>query len=85
MEIELLRFKNIKDLKNKLSKMVEKYNWKIGEIAPKIYYDNDFQDYELMFSIYDKCNNLLYDVTVYYCITRTNEKIIVETSYEKQY
>ena len=84
-EIQLLRFKNKKDLRNKLNKMISKYNWKVGAIEYKSYYDNDFQDWELIVELYDYFDNLLYDVTIYYCKTRTKEKIIVESAFERQF
>lgn len=84
-QIELLRFKNKRDLRKKLNKIVKRYNWKIGVISYKSYYDNDFQDWEVMVEVFDYFNNLLYDGTLYYCKTRTHEKIIVESSFEVQF
>ena len=84
-KIELLRFKNKKDLRIKLNKIVRKYHWKIGTIEYKSYYDNNFQDWEVLVELYDYSNELIFDVTIYYCKTRTNEKIIVESAFEPQF
>lgn len=81
----LMRFKNINELKDKVNDLLKEYNFKVKDIYEKSYYENDFQDYEIMFDIYDMFDNLLYDFTIYYCKTRINENIIVETSYEQQF
>ena len=52
------------------------------DIAYKSYYDNDFQDYEVMVAIGTDSENY-YDITIYYAKTRIDDNIIVETSYEE--
>ena len=83
------RFNDLDDLKNKLDYFfydciieVTGEHLKVLDIAYKSYYDNDFQDYEIMATI-GTDNENYYDITIYYAKTRINNNIIVETSYEK--
>ena len=83
------RFNDLDDLKNKLDYffydcIIEDTgeHLKVLDIAYKSYYDNDFQDYEIMATI-GTDNENYYDITIYYAKTRINNNIIVETSYEK--
>lgn len=83
------RFNDLDDLKNKLDYffydcIIEDTgeHLKVLDIAYKSYYDNDFQDYEIMVVIGTDSENY-YDITIYYAKTRINNNIIVETSYEK--
>lgn len=83
------RFYDLDDLKNKLDYffygcIIEdtKEHLKVLDIAYKSYYDNDFQDYEVMVAIGTDRENY-YDITIYYAKTRIDDNIIVETSYEE--
>lgn len=83
------RFNDLDDLKNKLDYffygcIIEDTgeHLKVLDIAYKSYYDNDFQDYEIMVAIGTDSENY-YDITIYYAKTRIDDNIIVETSYDK--
>ena len=65
----------------KLNNDFQDYNLKVKDYAYKDYYDSDFQDYELMIIMGNSEEDFI-DITIYYAITRINEKIITETSYE---
>ena len=54
----------------------------LQEIENKNYYDNDFQDWEILVSIGTDKEDI-YDITIYYAKTRINENIIVETNFEE--
>ena len=54
----------------------------VKDLAYKDYYDNDFQDYEVMVVVGNDENDL-YDLTLYYCVTRTDEYIVVESNFEE--
>ena len=88
-DLILKRFKNNEDLRNTLNYFFydcideETGNHlRVKSIANKSYYDNDFQDYEIMAAIGTE-NEDIYDITIYYAKTRINNFIIVETSYEE--
>lgn len=84
------RFKDLEDLKKKLNNFFNSENiepfggqWlKVKEIENKSYYDNDFQDWEILASIGTDKEDI-YDITIYYAKTRINENIIVETIFEE--
>ncbi len=84
------RFKDLKDLKKQLNEFFNNENiepfsgqWlKVKEIENKSYYDNDFQDWEILVSIGTDKEDI-YDITIYYAKTRINENIIVETNFEE--
>lgn len=54
----------------------------VKDIDFKSYYDNDFQDWEVMLVI-GNAEESLYDVTLYYTKSRVGLNVIVETYYEK--
>ena len=88
-DLILKRFKDIKDLKDKLNYFfygcIDEEtgdHLRVKSIDDKYYFDNDFQDYEIMATIGTE-NEDIYDITIYYAKTRINEFIIVETSYEE--
>lgn len=83
------RFNDLDDLKNKLDYffygcIIEDTGeqLQVNDIAYRSYYDNNFQDYEIMATI-GTDNECYYDITIYYAKTRINDNIIVETSYEE--
>ena len=84
------RFKDLEDLKKQLNDFFNNENiepfsgqWlKVKEIENKSYYDNDFQDWEILVSIGTDKEDI-YDITIYYAKTRINESIIVETNFEE--
>lgn len=80
-EIILTRFTTFEDLKEKLNERLEYYkeNLKVKDYAFKSDYDNDFEDYLVMFTIGNDEEDL-YDIDLWYAITRIGERIIVESS-----
>ena len=80
----------MEDLKKQLNEFFNNENiepfsgqWlKVKEIENKNYYDNDFQDWEILVSIGTDKEDI-YDITIYYAKTRINENIIVETNFEE--
>lgn len=88
-DLILKRFKNIEDLKDTLNYFfygcIDEEtgdHLRVKAIAEKSYYDNDFQDYEIIAAIGTEKEDI-YDITIYYAKTRINDFIIVETSYEE--
>ena len=81
-EIILTRFTTFEDLKTKINENLEKYNLKVKNYALKSDYDNDFEDYLAMFTIGNDKEDL-YDLDLWYAITRIGERIIVESSFEE--
>ena len=82
--IVLTRFKDLVDLEKNINEnLMGTKNCKslfVKDIAYKSYYDNDYQDYEVMVCIGND-NEDLYDVTLYYCVSRYNEKVVVESNW----
>lgn len=76
------RFTTFEDLKNKINENIDVYNLKVKSYDFKSDYDNDFQDFELTMAIYEN-ENLEFDLTIYYAITRIGERIIVESNFER--
>ena len=88
-DLILKRFRDIEDLKDTLNYFfygcIDEEtgdHLRVNSIAEKSYYDNDFQDYEIMAAIGTDKEDI-YDITIYYAKTRINNFIIVETSYEE--
>ena len=89
-DLILTRFKDKEDLKEQLNEFFNNENiepfsgqWlKVKAIENKSYYDNNFQDYEIMVTVGTNAEDI-YDITIYYAKTRTNENIIVETNFEE--
>ena len=73
------RFTTFEDLKNMLNEFLEDYNLKVKDYDFKSDYDNNFEDYLVMFTIGNDKEDL-YDVDLWYAITRTGERIIVESA-----
>ena len=81
-DIVLFRFKNSTELIDFVDKMLLKkdmWNYEVVGCYEKQDYDNDYQDYEIMLSIGRKDNEeILYDITLYYTLSRIGDKVIVE-------
>ena len=80
-EIVLTRFKTFEDLKNEINERLESHNLKVKDYALKSDYDNDIEDYLVMFTIGNEKEDL-YDLDLWYAITRIGERIIVESTFE---
>lgn len=82
----LHRFKNLKDLEFYINKRLDDYikfnELKVKEIVNKSYYDNKFQDWEIICAIGNSEEDL-FDLTIYYAKTRNKENIITEIGYEE--
>jgi hypothetical protein len=77
------RFKELEDLRIYFDNKFSKYGVVCKDISRKCYYDmSDNSDYEIMITLGNSEEDL-YDVTVYYAITRKEERIIVEMGYEE--
>lgn len=79
-DLYLVRFSNIRDLEKRLK--ADK-DLKIVDCGFKDYYDNNWQDYELMLTVEDT-DKTKYDLDIWYAITRTGERIIIETNFEEE-
>lgn len=84
-----VRFKDLEDLKNHLNYffngcLIEETGelLEVKNICEKSYYDNDWQDWEILCEVGTE-HEVYYDITIYYAKTRFNEKIIVETNFEE--
>jgi hypothetical protein len=77
----LKRFKSIAEIISIINKDFEDYDIRVKDYAFKDYYENDFQDYEIMLVMGNNEEDFI-DITIYYATTRIGEKIITETSYE---
>lgn len=73
-------FMDIVDMINNLDYISEN-NWYVKEYDEKSYYDNDFQDYELMVVIGNDNDDVI-DLTIYYAKTRIGGGIVVEVATE---
>lgn len=78
-DLYLVRFSNIRDLEKRLH---DDKDLKIIDFGFKDSYDDNWQDYELMLTVEDT-DKATYDLDIWYAITRTGERIIVETNFEK--
>lgn len=78
----LTRFKTFEELKKKINEDLEEENLKVKDYDFKSDYDNDFEDYKLMMTIGNDEEDL-YDLDIWYAVTRIGENIIVETSFEE--
>lgn len=88
-DLILKRFRDIEDLKDILNYFfygcIDEEtgdHLRVKSIAEKSYYDDDFQDYEIMAAIGTEKEDI-YDISIYYTKTRVNDFIIVETNYEE--
>ena len=81
-DFKLVRFKDKLDLKKLLNVFFNTMNLKVKAIDDKSYYDNDFEDWNIVLTVGND-NEDLYDITIYYCDTRCKEHIIVETYWEE--
>ena len=82
-DIVLFRFKNSTELIDFVDKMLLKkdmWNYEVVAYAEKSSYDGcGDQDYEVIISIGRKDNEeIIYDVTLYYTLSRIGDKVIVE-------
>ena len=73
------RFTTFEDLKNMLNEVLEDYDLKVKDYDFKSDYDNDFEDYLVMLTIGNGKEDL-YDIDLWYAVTRTGERIIVESA-----
>ena len=80
--IILTRFTTFEDLKDKINEKIEFYDLKVKNYSLKSDYDNDFEDYLVMITIGNEEEDL-YDLDLWYAITRIGERIIVESSFEE--
>ena len=79
--IILTRFTTFEDLKNKINEELEKYNLKVKDYCFKADYDNYFEDYLILVAIGNEQEDL-YDLDLWYAVTRIGERIVVESSFE---
>ena len=82
-DIVLFRFKNSTELIDFVDKMLLKkdmWNYEVVAYDEKSSYEGcEEQDYEVMISIGRKDNEeIIYDVTLYYTLSRIGDKVIVE-------
>lgn len=80
-KLVLKRFKDLEELKKILDNDLSKFDLKVKDLCNKSYYDNDFQDYEVLVEVGNE-EESIFDLTLYYAVTRIEENIIVETSFE---
>ena len=84
--IILARFKCLDDLRkiidNNLENTMGCKGLKVKELCWKSYYDNDFQDWEVMVCVGTDEEDL-YDITLYVAITRINEFVVLESVLEE--
>lgn len=80
-EIILTRFATFEDLRKKMNKKLESYNLYVKNYDMKTFYDNDFEDFNLIVIIGNDKEDL-YDLDIWFAITRIGERIIVETTFE---
>lgn len=78
-DLILGRFTTFEDLKNMLNEVLEDYDLKVKDYDFKSDYDNDFEDYLVMLTIGNGKEDL-YDIDLWYAVTRTGERIIVESA-----
>ena len=81
-EIILTRFTTFEDLRKKMNEKLESYNLYVKNYDMKTFYDNDFEDFNLIVIIGNDKEDL-YDLDLFFAITRIGERIIVESSFEK--
>lgn len=78
----LTRFKHIDEIAKRLNNDFKDYDLRVKDYAFKTDYDsNCYQDYEIIITMGNDEEDLI-DITIYYTISRINEKVIVETAYE---
>lgn len=78
--IIFIRFTTFEELKNKIDKVLSNYNLKVRDYGFKTNYDNDFEDYLVMFTIGNEEEDLI-DLDLWYAITRIGERIVVESNF----
>ena len=81
-KVILKRFTTFEDLKNKLNEDLDSYNLKVLDYSWKDNFDNDFQDFELTYCIGTN-EEEIYDLTLWYTISRIGERVIVESNFEE--
>lgn len=80
----LTRFTTFEDMKRKIAKKFKGFDLSFRNYDFKSDYDNDFEDYSVIIEVYDNANQeLLFDLQLYYAITRIGERIIVEVNFER--
>lgn len=80
-DLYLVRFTTFEDLKKKLNERLEDFNLKIRNYDFKSDFDNDFEDYSVIVEVYNKDDELCFDLQLWYAITRIGERIIIETNF----
>ena len=78
----LKRFTTFIDLKNKVNEYTNFYKLEVKDFGFKSDYDNDFEDFVVAISIGND-KQVLYDLDVYFAITRIGERIITEIGIEE--
>lgn len=79
-DLVLHRFNDFEELKKYIEEELKKYNLKVKGYNFKGYYDNDFEDYNLMVCLGTE-NEDLFDLDIWYAIARNGARVILETSY----
>lgn len=80
-DLILTRFTTFEDLKEKINDRLENYNLKVKDYAFKSDYDNDFEDFLITMTIGNDKEDI-YDLDLWFAITRIGERIIVESNFE---
>jgi len=80
--IILTRFTTFEDLKDKINERIENYGYKVKDYGFKSDYDNDFEDFKVMFTLGNDEEDLI-DLDLWYAVTRIGERIIVESNFEE--
>ena len=80
-DLIITRFTTFEDLKEKINDRLENYNLKVKDYAFKSDYDNDFEDFLITMTIGNDKEDI-YDLDLWFAITRIGERIIVESNFE---
>ena len=80
-DLILRRFSTFEDLKKQLNEDLKKYDLKVKNYGFKTDFDNDFEDFRVMFTIGNDEEDI-YDLDLWYAITRIGERIVVESNFD---